>query len=78
MHVHSGWLSDLVSGQLLKGLDAAPEACLFKSWAAWQYACERPAEDVKGTVRKPFGARSFGVLALAGIFRAIDKLELHP
>ncbi|EJD52224.1 RdRP-domain-containing protein [Auricularia subglabra TFB-10046 SS5] len=82
MHVHTGWLTDMILSKLTQGLGEDPGECLTRSWAAWRYACGRAAEPALAegseAVRKPFGSRSFGFLALAAIFRSLEQLNQLP
>ncbi|KAF8484343.1 RdRP-domain-containing protein [Gautieria morchelliformis] len=62
MRINTSHLVRLVSTEL-EGSD--PLETLGRAWAAWRYTLEHPGE---------FGHRSFGLIALECIFRAMDDL----
>jgi len=66
MHLHTDQLVSGVEAELLMADPASPRQSLSRAWQAWQYATE---------LGDAFGARSFGLIALDGIFKALGKVE---
>ncbi|EJD52223.1 RdRP-domain-containing protein [Auricularia subglabra TFB-10046 SS5] len=78
MHVHTSQLVTAVMGELMPD-DADEEStktALHKAWQAWRIAEAQPTSNLgRGHPEKPFGAKSFGILALSAIFKILDGLN---
>lgn len=75
MHVHTSQLVGAVTSQLMP-TGGDDTMAMYKAWQAWLYVSGLPLEQSKrGLMEKPFGAKSFGMIALGAIFKLLERLE---
>ncbi|KAH7107156.1 RdRP-domain-containing protein [Auriculariales sp. MPI-PUGE-AT-0066] len=87
MHIHTSQLVGSVLNALLPNEENVENLndALLRVWYTWCWVTERPyeREDYPAHVgeadkRKEFGARSFGMIVLAAIFKIMDRLTKRP
>ncbi|KZV93847.1 RdRP-domain-containing protein [Exidia glandulosa HHB12029] len=79
MHVHTSQLVRAVQAQLTPtGEGDDDRHAVLKAWHAWLYVAQLPLEQTRRGMEKPFGAKSFGMIALGVIFKLLDTLDQRP
>lgn len=66
MQINASQLVRLISTELRVSESASPGQTLAMGWAAWKFARANPTQ---------YGNRSFALIGLEIIFRALDKLK---
>ena len=87
MHIHTSQLVNAILEMLTTSQEDEGETdkdVLLRAWQTWCFVTSRPyerdyPEEIPQTEwRKEFGARSFGMIVLAAIFKIMDRLDSRP